>query len=87
MGTIGSTHAVLNGDPNERLLRGSPLYELSAGNWVCVAAELPVSLRPKGRRSRGMLPVLEADILNRGSDTRKPPEYRGRVCSVKTDRL
>lgn len=46
-----------------------------------------VCFRPKGRRSRGTLPILEADVLNRVFDIRKPLGNRGRVCSVKTDRL
>lgn len=40
--------------------------------WVCPAAELPIGFRPKDRRSRGKLPISEADILSRVYDTYKP---------------
>ena len=68
-----------------------PLFVSTAvigrGMNVVICAGRPVGSRPKGRCSRGKLPVLEADILNRGSDTRKPPENRVRVGCIKTDRL
>lgn len=44
-------------------------------------------LSPKDGYGRDGLPILRADILNRGSDLRGPAEKRGRHDSITTDRL
>lgn len=72
---------------NQRPLSGRAKSAANVGNWVLPAANPSGGFRPEDGRSRSKLPISEADILTRDSDTRKPAEKRDPICSVKTDRF